>query len=218
MELEEICGNHAPVSSQVSFLTRSLAEFLSSRAQVWAVTDDGNLVRDNWKEEELACVQQQQGSDIPLAWTCPPNTYRQGSAHHNQSSTFHQKDEIGYRGNSSMDLGCEVDAQRNASHHQLLIVDSICISVRSLPTFFIRLLLWVMIPLTDTYPGQPWRPYHHLPSIFNPANVPHPPRPRRLHEPDQHDPLQDLPPSHLPCDQLSLECRLHHPGFLHLLL
>ena len=45
------------------------------------MTDDGKLVREIWDEdanqlllieEELACVEQTQGSESLLAWTCPP--------------------------------------------------------------------------------------------------------------------------------------------------
>ena len=108
------------------------------------MTDDGKLVRENWEEEELACVQQLQGSDAPLAWTCPPNTSCHGSAYHNQYFASYQNYEIGYRDNSSMDLEYEGDAQRNASHHQLLIVDTLCILVGSLTTFINRLKFWVM--------------------------------------------------------------------------
>ena len=52
-----------------------------------------------------------------------------------QPSSSDQHNEIGFRGNSSMDLQCEVLTERNASHHQLLIVDSICILVGSLFAF-----------------------------------------------------------------------------------
>ena len=30
---------------------------VESLEQIWAVTDDGKLVRENWEKEELACVQ-----------------------------------------------------------------------------------------------------------------------------------------------------------------
>jgi len=52
-----------------------------------------------------------------------------------------------------MYLECEVDAQRNASHHQLLIVDTICILV-SLGGLLVTFLVYSILPMFHTLHGH----------------------------------------------------------------
>ena len=98
---------------------------VESLEQIWAVTDDGKLVKENWEKEELACVQHVDHRVV--AWTCPSPSARVSCQEVEQQqqadSTKHQK--IGHMNDSGAHLQCE----DRILPHYLLLVDSICIWV-----------------------------------------------------------------------------------------
>ena len=102
------------------------------------MTDDGKLVRENWEVEELACVEQLQGGESLLAWTCPPLEPSHGPGRQ-QNVSLSNGNCSG--SNSSMDQQLQVAAKGDGSHHQLLIFYSTCILVGSLFTFTILVIV-----------------------------------------------------------------------------
>ena len=96
------------------------------------MTDDGKLVRENWEVEELACVQQPQGGESLLAWTCRPLEPSHGPGRQQNVSLSNG---ICFGSNLGMDQQLEVTAEGDGSHHQLLIFYSTCILVGSLFIF-----------------------------------------------------------------------------------
>lgn len=130
--LEKICNSKPPISTQI-----------------WAVTDDGKLVRENWEKEELACVQHVDHRVV--AWTCPSPSARVSCQEVEQQqqadSTKHQK--IGHMNDSGAHLQCE----DRILPHYLLLVDSICIWI-SLGALIITFLVYAILPMFHNLHGH----------------------------------------------------------------